>query len=350
MLKRILAAVTIIVIGVAGYGFYLLWSTNYFKNLNPHFSGKSTAVHGLIGPEDITIHPKTGIAYISSSDWRASSKGGDSRGAIYAYDLKSAKPELINLTPEAAGDFHPHGISLYVGEDNKSTLFVINHAGGKHSIEIYDCNSFTLTHRKTLSDPMLVSPNDLVAVGPETVYVTNDHGYPAGPMQILEDYLMLRKANVVYFNEIKWTQAAAAIRYANGINVSHDGKTLYLCGTTEEALYIYDRDPISGKLELNDKINLDTGVDNIELDANGDLWIGAHPKLLAFLAHAKDASKLSPSQVLHLTQDGRGGFTVQEVYLNLGQEISGASVAAVYDGRMLIGAVFDPKFLDCRLP
>jgi len=39
---------------------------------------------------------------------------------------------------------------------------------------------------------------------------------------------------------------------------------------------------------------------------------------------------------------------VKEVYLNLGKEISASSVAAVYKDRMLVGAVFDPKFLDCK--
>jgi hypothetical protein len=39
---------------------------------------------------------------------------------------------------------------------------------------------------------------------------------------------------------------------------------------------------------------------------------------------------------------------IKEVYLNMGEEISASSVAAVYKNRMLVGAVFDPKFLDCK--
>ena len=43
------------------------------------------------------------------------------------------------------------------------------------------------------------------------------------------------------------------------------------------------------------------------------------------------------------------GYGVEEIYLDTGVEISGSSVAAVRGNRMLIGSVFDPKFLDCQL-
>ncbi|MBW1813499.1 MAG: hypothetical protein JRJ39_07440 [Deltaproteobacteria bacterium] len=88
-------------------------------------------------------------------------------------------------------------------------------------------------------------------------------------------------------------------------------------------------------------------MDNIEIDSSGGLWIGAHPRLLDFVAHAKDPSRLSPSQILYLSPKPSGGFTIKEVYLNKGDELSAASVAAVRGRRMLIGSVFDPKILDC---
>ena len=100
---------------------------------------------------------------------------------------------------------------------------------------------------------------------------------------------------------------------------------------------------------MRENSDLETGVDNIELDAGGRLYIAAHPKLLTFVKHAKDAAFLSPSQVLRLEARSGGGYRVDEIYLDSGAEISGSSVAAVSGKRMLIGAVFDPKFLDCRM-
>ena len=53
-------------------------------------------------------------------------------------------------------------------------------AGQFKTIEIFLLQDDQLVHQKTVSDPALVSPNDLVAVGPEQFYVTNDHRYPGG--------------------------------------------------------------------------------------------------------------------------------------------------------------------------
>ena len=88
---------------------------------------------------------------------------------------------------------------------------------------------------------------------------------------------------------------------------------------------------------------------DIEIDTNGDVWIGAHPQLLKFIRHAADGSMLSPSQVLRVRQGSQGSYVVEEIYLNDGRQLSGSSVAAVMAGRLLIGAVFEPRFLDCSL-
>ena len=111
----------------------------------------------------------------------------------------------------------------------------------------------------------------------------------------------------------------------------------------------WDESPRWSHDPLKETIDLKTGLDNIELDSAGRLYIAAHPKLLTFVKHAKDAAYLSPSQVLRLEGQPGGGYIVTEIYLDSGAQISGASVAAVSGKRMLIGSVFDPKFLDCQL-
>ena len=130
--------VVVLVLAAGGWFVHLLWSAGQFKTLEPHYAGDCTPITGIVGPEDITIHPETGVAYISASDRRAVTQGKPANGAIYAYDLNSIAPELIRLTAGAGGDFHPHGISLYVGENGQDSLFVVNHEDGRHRIEIYD--------------------------------------------------------------------------------------------------------------------------------------------------------------------------------------------------------------------
>ena len=341
-------SVVVLVLAAGGWFVHMLWSAGQFKTLEPHYAGECTPISGVVGPEDITIHPETGVAYISAADWRAVNQGKPAGGAIYAYDLNSLTPELILLTADAGDNFQPHGISLYNGQNGQDSLFVVNHEDNRHRIEIYDLRDGQLIHRKTIAGSMLISPNDILAVGPDQFYVSNDHRYTAGLMQVLENYLQLKLSNVVYYDGSRFLEVASGIGYANGINVSADGKILYLSAVTEGALHIYNRDIVSGKLTHREKLDLGTGVDNIEIDASGGLWIGAHPQLLKFMQHAQDPAKLSPSQILHLKPKAGGGYDTKEVYLNLGQEISASSVGAVYKNRMLIGAVFDPKFLDCK--
>ena len=83
-----------------------------------------------------------------------------------------------------------------------------------------------------------------------------------------------------------------------------------------------------------------TGVDNIELDLEGNLWVGCHPQMLKFLSHAKDESKWSPSEIIKLTMLSNGQIEQKTIYMNDGSEISGSSVGAVYKDKLLIGPVF----------
>ena len=165
-------------------------------------------------------------------------------------------------------------------------------------------------------------------------------------MRSIEDIFRLSLANVIYYDGRAFVEVASGIGYANGINVDQSGTLLYLNALTELSTKVFQRDLVTGDLELVQTIGTETGVDNIEVDEKGNLWIATHPKLLDFVAHASDKDKLSPSQVLKVTyQEGR--YEVEEKYLDLGEQISGSSVAAIHKDRMLVGSVFDAKFLDC---
>ncbi len=348
MWRRLLIAAVVLVVLVGVWFLWLLNAAGEFKTLTAHFDGTCTPVSGVIGAEDITIHPRTGVAYLSAYDRRVPADR-PARGAIYAYDLNAPSAQLINVTPDADPDFRPHGISLYVAPDGAGMLFVINHAGDGHTIEVYDVGEGHLAHRRTLSDPLLVHPNDLLAVTPTEVYVTNDHRYPSGIMHTFEDYFRLPLANVVMWDGKTFRQVAGGIRLANGINLSPDRKTVYVASTIGNSVRIYDRDAASGALVFRREIPIGSGTDNIEIDTDGSLWIGAHPKLLTVVRYMSGSVPRAPSQVLHVVPLPSGGYRVDEVYLDLGEQLSAASVAAVRGKRLLIGPIADSKFLDCQM-
>jgi arylesterase/paraoxonase len=348
MWKRLLAGTAVVVALFAAWVLWLLNAAGEFRTLAPHFDGTCTPVTGLVGTEDLTIHPRTGVAYLSSCDFRSVLAGRTAKCGLYAYDLNAQSPRPVDLLPDADSGFRPHGISLLVAADGTTTLFAINHAAGRHTIEIYDVGPTRLTHRATLADPSLVSPNDLVAVTPTQVYVTNDHRHATGPMRAVEEYLRRPWTNVVMWDGRAFREVAGGIQLANGINVSHDGKTVYVASAIGQNVRVYDRDAASGALALRGVIPLGTGPDNIEVDAADTLWIGAHPKLLTVVRYMSGGVAYAPSQVLHVTPTRDGG-EVREIYLNAGEQLSGASVAAARGSRLLIGPIADSKFLDCTM-
>lgn len=328
---------------------WFLWTAGEFRPIVAHFNGSCVQVLGVVGAEDITIDVWGRTAYLSAYDRRAEAAGRPGRGGLYAYDLTMPVPQLRDLTPAAPPDFRPHGLSLLQDVRGQGRLFVVNHQGGKNSVEIYDVTPSGLVHRETIRDPALVSPNDVVAVGERRFYVTNDHGSRPGFLSTLEDYLRLPRSNVQYFDGTSFHQVAGDLRFANGINRSANGRQIYVAEMLGGTVDVYDRDPASGALTLAWRIPLDTGPDNIEVDELGRLWIGAHPKLLSLAQYANDPSRPSPAQVLRVDLHAVDGPSVKEIFLDPGERIAAASVAAERRGRLLIGPVWDGRFLDCRL-
>lgn len=348
MRRRILLVSAVAVLLLAsGFAGRLLWRAGAFRGIDGHFAGTCRLVPGAVGSEDLTIHPRSGVAFVSSCDRRAAMAGNPVPGAIYAYDLEADSPRLVNLTPDADTNFQPHGISLWSG-DGRDVLFVVNHppeGSGlpRDTVEVFDVEPGRLVHRATLTDPLLVMLNDLVAVGPDRFYVTRTHRHPPGFLQSLETYLQLSGAQVLFYGPGGFRVAVDGLVYPNGINVSSDGRSLYVASVTDGAVRVYDRDAARETLSLRQVIAVEGGPDNIEVDAEGTLWIGAHPKLLRVGAHAEDPKEKSPAQVLRVRASGES----DEVYLSDGDPLSASSVAAVRGRRLLVGQIFDDGILDC---
>ncbi len=351
LIQIVLSIVAVVVLWQVGR---ILVIGGVFRTIEPHFSGRCRMVPGPVGAEDVTIHPVTGVAYLSASDRRSVMAGTPKPGAIWSYDLDQPNASPVNLTPDADVGFQPHGISLWVDDGGPDVLFVINHApveggGERHTIEIYDVTDNGLMHRASLTHPLLVMPNDLVAVGRDRFYVTNTHRHPPGTMQTLETYLQLAGAQVLFYGPGGFRPAIEDMVFPNGINVSRDGRTLFVATVTEQRLRVFDRDPATETLRPRVVVPLGSGADNIELEADGTIWIGAHPKPLRLQAYADDPEKVAPSQVLRVRETSAGAYEVDEVYANPGDEIAAASVAAVRGRRILIGQIFDEGVLDCQM-
>lgn len=355
MRRALWIGLALLFLAVAAFALRTLQVSGALRELEAHARGVQSCrlVEGPVGPEDVTVHPETGLAFVSAADRRARMRGEPAPGAIWSYDLREARPEPVNRTPDADVGFQPHGISLWLGPEGEARLFVISHpprdgAGPAHTVEVFDVGGAELRHRATWTDERLVMPNDLVAVGPESLYLTNTHANPPGLLQTLETWLRIPAADVLFRGPGGWRVAVPDLLYPNGINASPGGETVYVATVTPRELLVYDRDPDAERLRLRERVSIGSGGDNVEVDAEGALWIGAHPKLFAVAAHAEDPESPAPSQVLRVGRR-EAGYPVQEVMLRVGERFSAASAAARWRDRLLVGQIFGEGVLDCTL-
>jgi arylesterase / paraoxonase len=328
----------LLVAGVA-WLLYLYVSAGQLRDLEERSLGACQAVEGAPGAEDLAVDRERGIALISSDDRRTGAGG-----AIYAYDLQ-AGGEPRSLTAGREG-FHPHGLSL-LEQGARSILMVVDHAESGDAVEIFRWDGSDLEPLSTVTDPLLYNLNDVAAVDARRFYATNDHGVTA-EREAREDYLRRKRANVVYWDGERARVVADGIGYANGIALSEDQHEVYVASTTFGKILVYDRDEERGDLTLRKEIALDTGVDNLALDLYGGLWVAAHPHLLTFAAHARDAAKRSPWEVVWVDPSGQSEPSIRPVMLSLGEQLSGASVAVPWGDKVVIGSVFEPHFLVCQ--
>eukprot|EP01100_Stratorugosa_tubuloviscum_P007307 TRINITY_DN3050_c5_g1_i1.p1 TRINITY_DN3050_c5_g1~~TRINITY_DN3050_c5_g1_i1.p1 ORF type:complete len:396 (-),score=134.65 TRINITY_DN3050_c5_g1_i1:83-1270(-) len=384
------------IIGFVFISFFLrrFFESGLFKTLKPHSEFSKCAKIDVKAAEDLVVDPHTGTVLIASDSQRRQVLHGffSSDGAIYALPEGSIRPILLQREnfPKFV-PFHPHGLDFFQINGEKY-VYVVNHRvpDGGETVEVFRWDgASTLYYIETFSDPLLTSINDILIVGEREFYVTNDHWFPRAAsypgssydtfshirysiissplLHFFEDLFALSIGSVIYCNESNCTNVASGLKYPNGITMNQEGNVIFIAATLGRSLSVYTRDTNTGALQELHTVDLGTGVDNINRDSLGRLWIGCHPQTLRFLQHALDESgnTPAPSQVLVVgppasilnrqydnqqIKESDEVYTVQEVHLSLGDDISGSSVAAFHKGRVFIGPVFDDHILVCKAP
>jgi Gluconolactonase len=268
-------------------GFYVLktlYQAGQFKSINNHVIGEVIKIYtNVAGPEDMQVDRTTGNLFISSTNRRERGINLPQNG-IYILNLENDDTPRI-LPTDYKGVFQPHGISLF-REDSSLYLFAVNHNEVGDFVESFRYQDETLKHIKSYSYEEMCCPNDVLALAKDKFYVTNDHGTKKGLIRIVEDYLRIPYASLIYFNGNDFTKVAGPFLYANGVNMSNDGSYIYVTTTTGCSILVFNRAD-DGSLEEHTINDLYTGADNIDVDEDGNLWIAAHPKLLNFVITPK---------------------------------------------------------------
>lgn len=304
--------------------------------------------------EDIQFDRARGIAFLSSFDRRALIEGRATEGDVLQIELPTTIDAALGtpttaLVTKPAG-FRPHGMSLYRMGDGALRLFVISHLpDGGHSVEIFEQRA---TDRlfipvRSVRDPLLRSPNAIVAVGHEQFYVANDSG-AEGPMDRFSELVLRRGlSQIVHFDGKEMTVAARGLESAVGLGMSPDGARLYASETLGKRVAVFERNAGTAALTRLADIQVDGAPDNINIGPDGVVWLAVHGRTLDLVRHFGDASHPAPSWIQRL-DPAAPEPRFETVFFDPGTRLSAGSVGAVHEGRLLLGSITERKLLSCR--
>jgi arylesterase / paraoxonase len=153
-------------------------------------------------------------------------------------------------------------------------------------------------------------------------------------------------SKLVYFDGDAGRSVLTDVASGGGINAAPDGSLIYIAETGGQRLRVLSRNA-DGSLTDVIKVPLGTSPDNIDVTADGSLTIAAHANLVALIQHFISGAP-APAQVLLVSGSPKAGYTVDEIYLNTGEEISASSVGATYNNKLLIGSIDALQVLICE--
>ncbi len=356
MSKRLIGMLLVLAL-VGWQGWRISRDAGVFTPVDQVAYGSCRAMNGPAGSEDLNIDAINRVAFVSALNARAAfesfESGDDSavaNGDIWLLDLADPDSQPVALNVDIGSRFFPHGIDLLHLPDGGRELYVVNHPSrDDHEIVVFTIEpDHQLTLKQIVRYPELISPNDIKAIASDRFFVTNDHGYPQSSfMARVEEYLGMSWSSVSYYDGEQGSLVIEGLKSANGIELSADQNTLFVGEALGRSIKRFSRGANLSDWTFKERMDAGTAVDNLVWGEDGRLLAGAHPKIFAFLGHAADPEALSPSHVIAVDLTSQPA-AVETIYMNDGAELSGSSVAAMLDGELLIGSVFEPHFLRCK--
>ncbi|XP_067304825.1 serum paraoxonase/arylesterase 2-like isoform X2 [Pseudorasbora parva] len=263
-----------------------------YRELTQNYLPNCHLIDGIdFGAEDITIR-EDGLAFLSTGlKYPGLPFYTDDPGKIYTLNLLDSELKIKALSIKGQFDkdsFNPHGISIYTDDkDGAIYVFVVNHPQDKSQVEIFRFveKENSLQHIKTIKHELLHSVNDIVAVGAESFYASNDHYFTNDILKLVEPFLSLPWCDIVYYSPETVQVVAGGFLSANGINISPNKRHLYVSDILKHTIVVLE---IQKNTVLSHVKEVDVGslCDNIEVDRkSGDLWMGCHPNGLKCVFH-----------------------------------------------------------------
>jgi hypothetical protein len=369
MFRGVVAAAVVAIVAIRIYSGYLHLAHRLQHVLKPATELSCTRVQqSMPGPEDMAYTSKYQTLFVSSHDRRHM---WTEVGFIFRARVANDPHEfsLLAATPHYPADFRPHGMSVYDRQDiTGCQLYVISHAEShRNVIEVFnyrvdDNGSEIFRHMRTISsNEYLASPNDLFAVGLDSLFISNDpRRWSIKTAELLDDVVKQRHATLVHYSTTstgadKWETMNSTASFGNGvIVVQHGGKNIvYRASAADYTLLKYELVGHS-QLKYLSEAKLPISPDNLEYDSKThSLIITGHVSTYLFMAHAISTMNIAPSSVLRYDV---ATDAVTPLFLDpTGSTISATSEGIIVRGIgkgskkdvLYISQVFNPYILAC---
>ncbi|KAH9007999.1 hypothetical protein EDB85DRAFT_2069107 [Lactarius pseudohatsudake] len=359
----------------------ILSANGLWRAIEPVGNTDCKKVETLQACEKIVLHPPSGLLYLacsSPSDRRhwipALTILKEDKHAfndyIATYDAKTGSVKRLAFEgfPTSQG-YSSHGLDVVPSASNSEELYVyaINHrkpvqgfskeVGANSVVEIFKTTvgGNTLTHVRTVEDPVIDTPNDLVgSPDGKSFYFTNDHGMKLGFTRFLE-FLGLARTSVGYCHVDNGCKlSVAGLLGSNGIARSQNG-TIYV-GSAKSGQITTFEEQSDHSLVLTDVISTDRIVDNLSVDENGALWAAGVPSAMSWISALNDPAKVAPSSALRVTKNaGENAFfgeklKVEKVFEDDGTMASGTTSVA-HDARrntLFLSGIYSTHLTVCK--
>ncbi len=310
----------------------------------------------IVGAEDLAIDHSRNILFISAYDRRAVKKAAKKKkniaiptGGIYRLSLNNLFTDLKNPIElqslirdnDIIGGLRPHGMTY--DQDTNEIIF-INRGYDRFEkkwrmtprVERIGADGAVIISK---SNDTVCAAND-ITVHKSKILVSFDHAscnWRGG----LEDIFSLRRSGLMQSDQT--TPLYNEAGYANGLAQTPSGD-LALAATREKAIHIFSK-TIEG-VDLQEKIALPGGPDNLTVSYDGALIAAVHPSLFRMGAHRKLNWGRAPSRIVRVDPDTRSVTTL----LNepSGKIFSAATVGIETRTALILGSVTDTGLLLCR--
>jgi sugar lactone lactonase YvrE len=241
-------------------------------------------VCGLQAPEDLVVVPGgewviasayagTGGIYLIRTSNRMSTVAYPGAAAKERFDARTYKACPGAPDRGTKAKFQTHGLYLLSGDNNVHRLFVVLH-GGRESVEVFELDARPATPTLTWIG---------CAVAPDPVGLNSVRGLPDGgfiatnflPRNAGPDGLTVLRGGALNGELWEWHTATGWQKVpgsessgANGVELSEDGKTLYVAAWGSQSFFRLAR---GGAAPKRDEVKLGFAVDNIRWARDGSI-------------------------------------------------------------------------------